>query len=102
MMTQLKYKKLLFAVFSIILFLGIGIAITKTTVHDTVPADADRSCVDLILNKPMKKLSLEWLVHITGKTQVISADAVHGDAKFYTIFHIPLNFNLAINCLLTE
>jgi hypothetical protein len=102
MMAQLKYKKILFAVFGVLLFLGISIAITKTTVHDTVPADADRSCINLVLNKPMRKLSLEWLVHVTGQTQVISADAVHGEAKFYTLFRIPLNFNLAINCLLAE
>src|SRR4051812_3174699 len=101
MMAQSKHKKILLAVFGVVLFLGVAIAIPKLTVQDTVPADADRSCVDLVLNKPIKKLSWEWIVRATGQTQVVSADATHGDVKFYTLFRIPLDLNIAINCLLT-
>jgi len=95
-----KQNKILLAALGVVLFFAVGIAIPKLTVHDMVPAEVDRSCVEQVLNKPIKKLSWEWIVRVTGQTQVMSADASHGDVKFYTLFRIPLDLNIAINCLL--
>lgn len=96
-----KQKKTLFTVLGVVLFFAIGIAIPKLTVHDTVPAGSDYSCVDSILHKPLAKFSWEYWLRATGQTQVVHADSGYGEMKFYTLFRIPLKLNMSINCLRT-
>lgn len=96
-----KQKKISLAFIGVVLFLGIGIAIPKLTVHDTVPVGSDYSCVDSIFNKPIKKLSWEYLLRAAGQTQVVHADSGYGEVKFYTLFRIPLDLHMSVNCLRT-
>lgn len=98
-MAQSKHKKILLALFGVVLFLGVGIAIPKLTVHDLVDASADRSCINEAINPPVKKLSFKGLLFLTGKTQVVNATSFGGEAKLYTLFRIPLDFfTIRISC----
>lgn len=97
MMRESKYKKALLAVFGVVLFLGIGITIPKLTVHDTIPVGVDRSCIDSALR--LERLHpLQWLLYSTGAFQVTKADQQHGEARFYTLFRIPLGTTIATIC----
>ncbi len=67
--------------------------------HDLVPADADTTCIEGAIHRPVKKLSLQWLIPATGTTQIVSANAYGGEARVYTLFRIPLDFfTIRITC----
>lgn len=90
-----KYKGLLAAVLA---FVAIGVAIPKLTVHDTVPADADRSCIDHAIRSAKQLDLLQRLLYSTGAFQVTKAERGSGEAQFYTIFRIPLGGRMHTIC----
>ncbi len=98
LMRDSKHKTTILAVFGVVLFLGIGIAIPKLTVHDTVPADADRSCIDSGIKSQRENSLLKRLLFATGAFQVTKAERGGGEAKFYTLFRIPLGTAVRTIC----
>lgn len=79
----------------------IGMAIPKLTVHDTVSADADYSCVNTLFDTSFASIfSLQWFLRITGKAQVVKAEPTSGEVKFYTLFRVPSGIGVGTECLL--
>jgi hypothetical protein len=89
-MTNSKHKKLFIILSAIILILGIGIAIPKLTVYDTVPVSAQlKRCTDSATDhfyNPLERLALAL-----GKSRIVETQGpAEAMIEFYTIFRIPL------------
>jgi len=87
---HLKYKKILMILLGIFVFIGIGIAIPKLTVYDTVPVSAQlKRCTDSAMehfDNPFERIALAL-----GKGRIIATQGPsEATMEFYTIFRIPL------------
>lgn len=96
-MTALKDKRILIPG-AVVALLLIGIAIPKLTVHDTVPADADRSCIDSSIQSQRENSLLKRLFFATGAFQITQAERGSGEAQFYTLFRIPFGGKMHTIC----
>src|SRR3989344_4652910 len=98
MMQESKHKKAFLVVFCVVVFLGVGIAIPKLTVHDTILADANRSCIDSGIQSQRESSLLKRLFFATGAFQITQAERGGGDAQFYTLFRIPFGGEMHTIC----
>jgi len=89
-MIYVKYKTLLMILLGIFIFVGIGIAIPKLTVYDTVPVSAQlKRCTDSAIDhfdNPIERIAL-----MLGKSRIVETQGpAEAMIEFYTIFRIPL------------
>ena len=91
-------KKIGIVIAAILAILFIGITIPKLTVHDTISADADRSCIDSGIQSQRENSLLKRLLFATGAFQVTRAERGGGDAQFYTLFRIPIGGQMHTIC----
>ena len=108
-MLHLKYKTLLMNLLGIFLFIGIGIAIPKLTVYDTVPVGAQlKRCTNSAtehFDNPFERIALAL-----GRSRIIATQGpAEATMEFYTIFRIPLgvlrgqpNMKLGVSCFMID
>ena len=96
-MIVLKDKRILIPTAVVVLLL-IGIAIPKLTVHDTISADTDRSCINWDIESQRENSLLKRLFFATGAFQVTRAERGGGDSQFYTLFRIPIGGQMHTIC----
>ncbi len=89
-MHESKHKALL-TVFGVVLFLGMGIAMPKLTVHDLVPVEARlKQCSALGVNQHLDN-PFERIALLLGKSRITRADNNNGiEVQSFTLFRIPL------------
>lgn len=77
-------------VLALIVFLGVGVAIPKLTVHDLVTPNARLAqCiqygVEQQLDNPFERIGL-----LLGKSRIVRADTSSADIESFTLYRIPL------------
>lgn len=89
-MVRPKRKIVLLAALGIILFLGIGIAIPKLTVHDLVSVDVNlRQCAAYAVSEQFDNF-FERAALVPGKSRIMKTGINNVEIESFTLFRIPL------------